>query len=82
MFERLAVIGEPVPDMLTYSFVFREVMEREKEATVGTYIANAGECLWDISYMSRVEIEKLLELNPWIKQADEPIVKGRVIKIC
>lgn len=82
VFERLAVIGEPVPDMLTYSFVFREVMEREKEATVGTYIANAGECLWDISYMSRVEIEKLLELNPWIKQADEPIVKGRVIKIC
>lgn len=82
VFEKLTVIGEPVPDMLTYSFVFRETMECERAARAVSYIADTDECLWDVSYASRVEIEKLLSLNPWIKRPDEPLKKGRVIRLC
>ena len=82
VFEKLTVIGEPVPDMLTYSFVFREVMEKEKKTAVNTYITKAGDCLWDISYAFNVRIEMLLKLNPWVKRADELMQKGKVIKLC
>lgn len=82
VFERLAVLGEPAPDMLSYSFVFRETMELASKVTQTQYITEFGESLWDVSYESRVEIEKLLALNPWIKQPDELFVKGRVIRLC
>ena len=82
VFEKLTVIGEPVPDMLTYSFVFREVLEKEKKTAVNTYITKAGDCLWDISYAFNVRIETLLKLNPWVKRADELMQKGKVIKLC
>lgn len=81
-FESLAVLGEPVPDMLTYSFVFREAMEYEKDFVVSEYITSQGDTLWNISYESKTAIEKLLSLNPWVKQADEALKKGKVIKLC
>ena len=57
-------------------------MECEGTARAVSYIADTDECLWDVSYESRVEIEKLLSLNPWIKRPDEPLKKGRVIRLC
>lgn len=81
-FESLTVLGEPVPDMLTYSFVFREAMEYEKEIEITQYSVSKGETLWDVAYKSKVEIEKLLALNSWIKQADQSLKKGEVIKLC
>lgn len=82
VFEKLTVIGEPVPDMLTYSFVFRETMESERAEIQTRCIAGENECLWDISYRTRLEVEMLLNLNPWIKQADEQLQEGRVIRLC
>lgn len=82
VFEKLTVIGEPVPDMLTYSFVFRETMECEKSEVSSCCTAQEDECLWDISYRTRAEIETLLILNPQIKRADEPIQNGKEIRLC
>lgn len=82
VFEELVLLSEPVDNMITYRFVFREAMEYEKEEKQLEYITKEGDCLWDVSYICKVEIEKLIELNPWIKTPDEMMYKGKVIKLC
>lgn len=77
-FESLAVLGEPKPDILTYSFVFRENMEYKKQEVSHFHTAQSGETLWDISYEYSVPIERLVSLNPGIKHPDE-ISEGQVI---
>lgn len=82
VFESLTVIGEPKPDILTYTFVFREDMEAVKKLTPNVHICSEGDCLWDMSYMYDVPIDKLVALNTYIKRPDEMQHKGRVICLC
>lgn len=81
VFESLKIIGTPRPDSLTYSFVFREVMQKKKtEKSLGCSAQN-GECLWDIAYRYSESIDRLLSLNPWVKRPDSPL-EGRYIRLC
>lgn len=81
VFESLKIKGEPKPDILVYSFVFREVMEKKQSVAQTECIAEAGECLWDISYKYGVSIDTLVRLNGWVKRPDIPL-DGRLIKLC
>lgn len=77
-FESLTLLGKPQPDLLTYSFVFRENMERKKQNTSSRHTASYGETLWDISYKYEASIDELVRLNPSVKRPDE-LLEGQVI---
>ena len=81
VFESLKIKGEPKPDMLEYSFVFREVMEEKRTEKVNACIGQEGERLWDISYKYGIPIDTLVKLNPSVKRHDISLF-GRVIKLC
>lgn len=81
VFESLKIKGEPKPDVLEYSFVFREVMEKKQQDKAQTYTAGEGECLWDISYKFDVPIDTLVRLNSDVKRPDISL-EGRVIRLC
>ena len=81
VFEELKLKGTPRNDVLTYSFVFREVMERVPEASQTSYTAAQGETLWDVSYRFDIVIDRLVALNPWVKRPDEPL-GGREVALC
>lgn len=81
VFESIKILGEPKPDVLTYSFVFREVMERKTDVKPLTYVPKAGETLWDISHKFDISIDELVSLNINVKRPDIS-VEGSVIKLC
>ena len=81
VFETIKIIGEPKPDLLEYSFVFKEVMERKCSDKKTTHIVEAGQNLWDISHLYSIPIDKLVELNKFVKRPDE-LLEGSVIKLC
>lgn len=80
IFESIKILGEPKPDVLTYSFVFREVMERKTDVKPLSYIAK-NETLWDISHKFDISIDELVALNIHIKRPDI-VLDGSVIKLC
>ncbi len=80
IFESIKILGEPKPDVLTYSFVFREVMERKTDVKPFSYIAK-NETLWDISHKFDISIDELVALNIHIKRPDI-VLDGSVIKLC
>ena len=81
VFEELKLKGVPKPDGLTYSFTFREVMERVPAEVQTAYTAAQGETLWDVSYRFDIVIDRLVALNPWVRRPDED-VGGREVALC
>lgn len=81
VFEKLKLKGYPKPDILTYSFVFRELPQMETAERQRTYTAAQGETLWDVSYRFGIVIDRLVGLNPWVKRPDEDI-GGREAALC
>ena len=81
VFEELKLKGVPKPDVLTYSFTFREVMERVPAEVQTAYTAAQGETLWDVSYRFDIVIDRLVALNPWVRRPDED-VGGREVALC
>ncbi len=80
VFESVKLIGAPRENILTYSFVFREVMEEKERRKTALYTAQNGENLWDISYKFGVVIDELVRLNPQIKRPDV-VPDGEVIRL-
>jgi prophage DNA circulation protein len=81
VFESLKVLGYPKPGVLKYSFVFREVMEKTVPVKQSEYTGKAGENLWDVSYITGVDIDSLVLLNTWVKRPDES-VENRSVRLC
>ena len=64
VFESVKILGAPKENVLTYGFVFREVME-EKESGKNTFhTARDGENLWDISKRYSTRHSMLNDENP------------------
>ena len=80
-FESIRLIGKPRNDVLTYGFVFREVMEEKESGNNTFHTARDGENLWDISYKYNIVIDELVRLNPQIKRPDI-VAEGEVIRLC
>lgn len=81
VFESLKVLGMPKPDILSYSFVFREVMEYVQTDPKKLHITAEGENLWDISYLYGISVDELVRLNPWVKRPDE-LSAGAEVALC
>ena len=81
VFEKLEIKGEPKPNVLEYSFVFREVMEKKQKTVITYFDCENGQTLWDIAYKTGVKIDELVRLNPDVKFPDENLGTRRV-KLC
>lgn len=81
VFEEIKILGEPKPNLLGYSFVFREVMAEKQVTRPDTYKTTSGENLWDVSYKFGIPIDKLAKLNPEIKRPDEVDI-GYEVRLC
>ena len=81
VFESLKIKGYPKPDVLSYSFVFREVMERAQDDVPTAYTAANGETLWDVSYRFGIGIDRLVACNPAVRRPDDAL-NGRVVALC
>lgn len=81
VFESLSVKGTPKPDVLTYRFVFREVMEKTANDTPTAYVCQSGETLWDVSYRFGIVIDRLAALNPDIRRPDD-VLEGKEVALC
>ena len=81
MFEKLEIKGEPKPNVLEYSFVFREVMEKKQKTVITYFDCENGQTLWDIAYKTGVKIDELVRLNHDVKFPDENLGTRRV-KLC
>ena len=80
VFESLKLVGRPRPDILTYRFVFRELME-ERDDKLREVTAAPNENLWDISYRFGIDIDTLVRLNPQVRRPDE-LTAGEVVRLC
>ncbi len=81
VFESLKITGKPKPDVLTYEFVFREMMEKKRAEKPVCCYPEEGDRLWDVSYRYEIAVETLLELNPEIKRPDLPL-NGKAVVLC
>lgn len=81
VFESVKILGTPRENVLTYGFVFREVMEEKESSKKTVHTARNGENLWDISYKYGIVIDELVRLNPQIKRPDV-VPGGEVIRLC
>ncbi len=81
VFEKLEIKGEPKPNVLEYSFVFREVMEKKQKTETTYFDCESGQTLWDVSYKTGTKIDELVRLNPDVKFPDENLGTRRV-KLC
>ena len=76
----LTLIGKPKPDVLTYRFLFREVMS-EADNVPHTYLIGENENLWDVSFRFGIGIDALMALNPQVKRPDI-LTEGEVVRLC
>lgn len=81
VFESVKLIGAPRENVLSYSFVFREVMGEKQSDPPAQYTAAQGEDLWDISYKFGIVIDELVRLNPQVRRPDM-LTEGEVIRLC
>ncbi len=81
VFESVKIIGRPKPDILEYSFAFRETMELKAIDIPLYHKAANGETLWDISYKYGIPADRLIQLNPDVKRPDE-LVTGSRVALC
>ncbi len=81
VFESLKITAQPKPDVLGYSFVFREVMQEKSFAVPSVHFMRTGETLWDISYIYGVPIDLLVRLNPEFRRPDE-CMEGCAVMLC
>lgn len=80
---KLELSADPKDDLLTVSFEFRQVNNSElsEKITQPEYCtARKGECLWDIAYIYKTDIERLAGLNPWIRNIWN-IEEGKEVKL-
>ncbi len=83
IFKSLKLIGDPSPNIVNYSFVFwediKDIYRREKKIKTDFYIADGTETLWNISLIYDLDVKDLLELNPFVKDPNEILSKGKRI---
>lgn len=81
-FRTIELVCEPSPDMVSYKFEFVEDLSARKSETSEFYHrVSEGETLWDIAYRYDVDIDRLVQLNPWIKRIDE-LEAEKKVRVC
>lgn len=78
----LSFASKPSDDVLVYSFRF----EKAADSVTGgegekSFMPQQDMTLWDIAYQTGVSVERLTELNPWIRDINA-IESGRSVRLC
>ncbi len=67
-FSKFSLWGEATPDLIFYSFEFVETEPVNKEKKLLDYhIVKEGETLFDIAHSAKTTVDKLVSLNPWVR---------------
>ncbi len=81
-FKSVELSCDPTPDLITYKFEFVEDLSfGPSDGEKRYHTVENDETLWDISHKYKVEIEKLVALNPELSRVDELKKESRV-RIC
>ena len=83
VFKSLELIEKAEPDIIEYSFEFWETGEKgilPYGYSPKYHIVKQGETLWDIAYEYRTNVEKLLDMNTYIKRPDS-VVEGDKVRV-
>ncbi len=79
-FTKLYAQATDTPELIEYGFEFVE--ETAGEADKPCYhTGNGWDSLYSIAYEYNVALERLVELNPWIKRPDEQLA-GKKVRLC
>ncbi len=81
-FTELSLVAQPSPDFCEYTFEFMEAQTSPLKNIPKVYIPQReGETLFDIAYEFGVRVDKLVELNPQLRRADDlPLFKE--VRLC
>lgn len=77
----LILLEEDHENAVSYSFVFREVCNKNTAFAEADTLVLENECLWQIAYRTGAAIETLLELNPQIPRPDRALTAGERIAL-
>ena len=80
-FRSLEFLAEPAPNLITYRFVFVEEGGKSLTPAQSSYTLEDGEDLWDVSHKFGLAVEKLIELNNFIKRPEEVGARDEV-RVC
>ncbi len=80
-FTHFAALATDTPELITYSFEFVEADTQSNGAKEQYHIGNGWDSLYSIARDCGVALEKLVELNPWIKRPDEQLA-GKKVRLC
>ncbi len=61
---QLSLIGVQAENLVGYSFTFVETGDKPAGLSGQTFLAKAGESLWDYAYFAGVKIDALVKANP------------------
>lgn len=79
---RVELDCSPAPDLVSYSFEFREDLSASNYPSEKVYHSiHNGQDLWDVSHIYGVPIERLVELNPHIRFIND-LVYGTEVRVC
>ncbi len=80
-FTKLYAEATDAPDLVVYGFEFVEAYTQDRADDLEYHIGNGWDSLYSIAYEYNVAVEKLVELNPWIKRPDEQLA-GKKVRLC
>ena len=79
-FTKLYALATDTPELIEYGFEFVEAVAAEDEKPC-FHTGNGSDSLYSIAYEYNVPLEKLVELNPWVKRPDE-VIAGKKVRLC
>ena len=86
VFKNLKLLGDPSPELVTYTFTFWENTENLYKNEVNNktdyYITIGNETLWDIAINYEIAIEDLLNLNEFVKDPNNILATGVRVSLC
>lgn len=81
-FTRLSILCDDTPNIVKYSFEFRRDLSAspyfgKKEF----HLVKEGESLYDVAYLEGIAVDKLIELNPRIREIMK-LKAGEQVRLC
>jgi len=85
VFKNLKLLGDPSPNVVTYSFTFwedtKDIYKNEINIIKNFHVTYGNESLWNISLKYNLNINDLLDLNSFIKDPKEILKEGLRISL-
>lgn len=81
-FTELVLVAQPSPDFCEYTFEFTEAQTSSQKKALQVYIPqDEGETLFDVAYKFNVSVDRLVEINPQLRRADD-LPPNEEVRLC